>query len=169
MYVLFFMESSREGKEPPLDETTATRRDKPEYKQRQDRALATIYYGIEEQYRTLISSTTSPSKAWIIFKELFEPVSRASVIRLLDEFFSIKFNPETESIAVFIVRIRKLFERLKNVGHPLNDMYCAFQAIGTLSQEFQGIVQILYRWPDEDFILDKIEIELISEEKLLKK
>ncbi|GFR20175.1 f-box only protein 38 [Trichonephila clavata] len=69
-----------EGMEPPLDETTATRCDKSEYKQRQDRALATLYYGIEEQYRTLISSTTNPSKAWIILKEQLEPVSRASVI-----------------------------------------------------------------------------------------
>ncbi|GFW41587.1 f-box only protein 38 [Trichonephila clavipes] len=111
-----------EGTEQPLDETTATRRDKSEYKQRQDRALATIYCGIDEQYRTLISSTTSPSKAWIILKEQFEPVSRASVIRLLDEFFSIKFNPDTESIAVFIARIRKMVERLKDVGHPLNDI-----------------------------------------------
>ncbi|GFQ96581.1 f-box only protein 38 [Trichonephila clavata] len=69
-----------EGMEPPLDETTATRGDKSEYKQRQDRALATIYYGIDEQYRTLISSTTSPSKTWIILKEQFEPVSSVSVI-----------------------------------------------------------------------------------------
>ncbi|GFQ68441.1 f-box only protein 38 [Trichonephila clavata] len=137
--------SFTEGTEPPLDETTATRRDKSEYKQRQDRTLATIYYGIDEQYKTLISSTTSSSKAWIILKEQFEPISRAAVIRLLDEFFSIKFNPDTESIAVFIARIRKMVERLKNVEHPLNDMYSAFQAIRTLSPEFQGIVQILYR------------------------
>ncbi|GFY29359.1 multidrug resistance protein 2 [Trichonephila clavipes] len=157
-----------EGTEPLLDETTATRRDKSEYKQQQDRALATIYYGIDEQYRTLVSSTTSPSKAWIILKEQFEPVSRASVIRLLDEFFFIKFNSDTESIAVFIARIWKMVERLKNVRHPLNDTYCAFQAIGTLSPEFQGIVQILYRWPDKDFKLDRIEIELIAEENRLK-
>ncbi|GFW69385.1 uncharacterized protein TNCV_487341 [Trichonephila clavipes] len=157
-----------EGTKPPLDETTATRREKSEYKQRQDRALATIYYGIDEHYRTLISSTTSPSKAWIILKEQFEPVSRASVMRLLDEFFSIKFNPDAESIAVFIARIPKMVERLKDVGHPLNDMYCAFQAIRTLSPEFQGIVHILYRWPDEDFKLDKIEIELIVDKNWLK-
>ncbi|GFX07195.1 ATP-dependent DNA helicase [Trichonephila clavipes] len=129
---------------------------------------ATIYYGIDKQYRTLVCSTTSPSKAWIILKEQFEPVSRASVTRLLDEFLSIKFNPDTESIAEFIARIRKMVERLKDVGHPLNDMYCAFQAIRTLSPEFQGIVQILYHWPDEDFKLDKIEIESIAEENRLK-
>ncbi|GFW05577.1 f-box only protein 38 [Trichonephila clavipes] len=81
-----------EGTELPLDETTATRQ------------------------RTLISSSTSPSKAWIILKEQFEPVYRASVIRLLDEFFSIKFNPDTESIAVFIARIRKMVERLKRMS-----------------------------------------------------
>ncbi|GFQ72249.1 f-box only protein 38 [Trichonephila clavata] len=90
-----------EGSEPPLDETDATRRDKSEYKQRQDRALSRIYYGIEEQYKTLMSSITSPSKAWIILKEQFEPVSRASVIRLLDEFYSIKFNPDTENIDIY--------------------------------------------------------------------
>ncbi|GFW89599.1 hypothetical protein TNCV_1024831 [Trichonephila clavipes] len=61
-----------------------------------------------------------------------------------------------------------MVERLNDVEHPLNDMYCAFQAIRTLSPEFQGIVQILYCWPDEDFKLDKIEIELIAEENQLK-
>ncbi|GFW44887.1 f-box only protein 38 [Trichonephila clavipes] len=60
-----------EGMELPLDETTATRWDKSEYKQRQNRVLATIYYGDDEQYRTLISSTTSPSKSWIILKKQF--------------------------------------------------------------------------------------------------
>ncbi|GFQ69809.1 f-box only protein 38 [Trichonephila clavata] len=124
-----------EGMEPPLDETTATRHDKSEYKQQQDTALVTIYYGIDEQYKPLISSTTSKSKVWIILKEQFEPVSKASVIQILDELFSIKFNPDTKSIAVFIARIRKMVERLKNVGHPLN-MYCAFKAIRRLSLEF---------------------------------
>ncbi|GFV75762.1 retrovirus-related Pol polyprotein from transposon TNT 1-94 [Trichonephila clavipes] len=57
---------------------------------------------------------------------------------------------------------------LSDVGHALNDMYCAFQAIRALSPEFQGIVQILYHWPNEDFKLDKIEIELCAEENQLK-
>ncbi|GFS70435.1 hypothetical protein TNCV_4182621 [Trichonephila clavipes] len=61
-----------------------------------------------------------------------------------------------------------MVDRLKDVGYPLNDMYCAFQAFSTLSPEFQGIVQILYRWPDEDFKLDTVEIELIAEENWLK-
>ncbi|GFW36765.1 f-box only protein 38 [Trichonephila clavipes] len=88
-----------EGVELPLDETTATRRDNN-----------TEHFDIFHN---------SPSKACIILKEQFEPVSRASVIRLLDEFFSIKFNPDTDSIAVFIARIRKMVEKLKDVGHPI--------------------------------------------------
>ncbi|GIY66985.1 hypothetical protein CEXT_521761 [Caerostris extrusa] len=39
-----------------------------------------------------------------------------------------------------------------------------FQSIRSLPPDFQSIVQILYRWPDKDFKLHKIEMELIAKE-----
>ncbi|GIY60127.1 hypothetical protein CDAR_38981 [Caerostris darwini] len=50
-----------------------------------------------------------------------------------------------------------------DAGHPLEDMFPAFQSMRTLPPDFQGIVHILYRWPDNDFKLDKIEMVLIAE------
>ncbi|GIY43307.1 retrovirus-related Pol polyprotein from transposon TNT 1-94 [Caerostris darwini] len=62
----------------------------------------------------------------------------ASVIRLLDESFQIKFDSKKDTIAVFIARIRKLVRRLMDAGHPLEDMYPAFLSIRTLPPDFQA-------------------------------
>ncbi|GIY16859.1 hypothetical protein CEXT_660451 [Caerostris extrusa] len=62
----------------------------------------------------------------------------ASVIRLLDEVFQIKFYAKKDTIAIFIARIRKLVRRLMDAGHPLEGMYPAFQSIRILPPDFQG-------------------------------
>ncbi|GIY00178.1 hypothetical protein CDAR_20101 [Caerostris darwini] len=41
------------------------------------------------------------------------------------------------TIAIFIARIRKHVKRLMDAGHPLEDMYPAFQSIRTLPPDFQ--------------------------------
>ncbi|GIY84479.1 copia protein [Caerostris extrusa] len=151
-----------DGSEPKLEETS-TRRERSEYKQRQDQAFSTIYYGVDDQHKTLLSSLKDAAEAWKLLQEQFEPKSRASVIRLLDEFFQIKFDVKKDTIAIFIARICKHVKRLMDAGHPFEDMYPTFQSIRTLPPDFQGIVQILYRWPDKNFKLDKIEMELIAE------
>ncbi|GIY03005.1 hypothetical protein CDAR_407751 [Caerostris darwini] len=83
-------------------------------------------------------------------------------------FFQMKFDVKKDTIAIFIARIRKHVKRLMEAGHPLEDMYPAFQSIRTLRPDFQGTVHILYRWPDKDFKLDKIEMELIAEENRIR-
>ncbi|GIY59898.1 hypothetical protein CEXT_717541 [Caerostris extrusa] len=67
-------------------ERTPNRRERSEYKQRQVSAFSTIYYGVHDQHKTLLSSLNDASEAWKSLQEQFEPKSRASVIRLLDEF-----------------------------------------------------------------------------------
>ncbi|GIY50045.1 hypothetical protein CEXT_198731 [Caerostris extrusa] len=71
---------------PKLEETT-TRRERLEYKQRKDRAFSTIYYGVDNQHNTLLSILKDADEARKLLQEQFEPKSRASVIRLLGEFF----------------------------------------------------------------------------------
>ncbi|GIY88933.1 uncharacterized protein CEXT_544991 [Caerostris extrusa] len=77
-----------DGIKPKLKETS-TRRERSEYKQRQDYAFSTIYYGVDDQHKTLISSLNDVAEAWKLLQDKLEPKSRTSVIRLLDEFFSI--------------------------------------------------------------------------------
>ncbi|GIY31467.1 uncharacterized protein CEXT_692101 [Caerostris extrusa] len=65
--------------EPKLEETS-TRRERSEYKQRQDRAFSAIYYGMDDQHKTLLSSLKDAVEAWKLLQEQLEPKSRASVI-----------------------------------------------------------------------------------------
>ncbi|GIY30305.1 hypothetical protein CEXT_496591 [Caerostris extrusa] len=68
-------------------EETSTHRERLEFKQRKDRAFSTMYYGVDDQHKTLLSSLNDAAEAWKLPQEQFEPKSRASVIRLLDEVF----------------------------------------------------------------------------------
>ncbi|GIY63677.1 retrovirus-related pol polyprotein from transposon tnt 1-94 [Caerostris extrusa] len=133
-----------DGNELKLEETS-TRRERSEYKQCRDRAFSTIYYGGDDQHKTLISCFNDAAEAWKLLQDQIEPKSRASAIKLLEEFFRIKFDVSKDTIAVFIAIIRKHVKRLMDAGHSLEDMYPAFQSIRTLPPDFQGIVQILYR------------------------
>ncbi|GIX95498.1 retrovirus-related Pol polyprotein from transposon TNT 1-94 [Caerostris darwini] len=98
-------------------------------------------YGSEpklEETSTLRESLKDATAAWKLLQEQFEPKSRASVIRLLDECFQIKFDAKKDIIATFTARIRKHVKRLMDAGHPLRDMYPAFQSIRTPPHDFQA-------------------------------
>ncbi|GBM73392.1 hypothetical protein AVEN_163194-1 [Araneus ventricosus] len=44
-------------------------------------------------------------------------------MRLLDEFFSIEFDPVKDTIAIFIAKIKRIVKRLADTGNPLDDVY----------------------------------------------
>ncbi|GFU90290.1 retrovirus-related Pol polyprotein from transposon RE1 [Trichonephila clavipes] len=112
--------------------------------------------------KNLITETTDGVAAWKILKDHFEPVTRARVIQLLDQFFGTKCQPG-EDVGIFISRVKTAATRLQEVGHKLDDLYIGFQLIRWLPQEFQSTVQQIYRWKEEDFRVVKIEAELILE------
>ncbi|GFU04080.1 retrovirus-related Pol polyprotein from transposon RE1 [Trichonephila clavipes] len=95
-------------------------------------------------------------------KRSLEPVTRARVIQLLDQFFGTKYQPG-EDVGIFISRVKTATTRLQEAGHKLDDLYIGFQLIRWLPQEFQSTVQQIYRWKEEDFRVVKIEAELILE------
>ncbi|GFT89607.1 retrovirus-related Pol polyprotein from transposon TNT 1-94 [Trichonephila clavipes] len=112
--------------------------------------------------KNLITETTDGVAAWKILKDHFEPVTRARVIQLLDQFFGTKYQPG-EDVGIFISRVKTAATRLQEAGHKLDDLYIGFQLIRWLPQEFQSTVQQIYRWKEEDFRVVKIESELILE------
>ncbi|GFW74265.1 retrovirus-related Pol polyprotein from transposon TNT 1-94 [Trichonephila clavipes] len=95
-------------------------------------------------------------------KRSLEPVTRARVIQLLDQFLEQKYQPG-EDVGIFISRVKTAATRLQEAGHKLDDLYIGFQLIRWLPQEFQSTVQQIYRWKEEDFRVVKIEAELILE------
>ncbi|GBN12901.1 Retrovirus-related Pol polyprotein from transposon TNT 1-94 [Araneus ventricosus] len=138
-----------------------------EFQVRKNKAYATIYLSIENEYRILISEVDDSPQAWKILQKHFRPDSRARVISLTDEFFSCKIS-EDEDIGLFAARLKKIIIDLKDAGKPIADWYQAFQLIRYLPADYQGMIQIIYRWSDEKFKFINVLNELIAEEARLK-
>ncbi|GFW80056.1 retrovirus-related Pol polyprotein from transposon TNT 1-94 [Trichonephila clavipes] len=140
----------------------ATYKEKLDLQLRKDRCYTLIYTNISSDLKNLITETTDGVAAWKILKDHFEPVTRARVIQILDQFFGTKYQPG-EDVGIFISRVKTAATRLQEAGHKLDDLYIGFQLIRWLPQEFQSTVQQIYRWKEEDFRVVKIEAELILE------
>ncbi|GFW21124.1 retrovirus-related Pol polyprotein from transposon TNT 1-94 [Trichonephila clavipes] len=147
---------------PEQPDEEATYKEKLDLQLRKDRCYTLIYTNISSDLKNLITETTDGVAAWKILKDHFEPVTRARVIQLLDQFFGTKYQPG-EDVGIFISRVKTAATRLQEAGHKLDDLYTGFQLIRWLPQEFQSTVQQIYRWKEEDFRIVKIEAELILE------
>ncbi|GFS53853.1 retrovirus-related Pol polyprotein from transposon TNT 1-94 [Trichonephila clavipes] len=146
----------------PEQPDEATYKEKLDLQLRKDRCYTLIYTNISSDLKNLITETTDGVAAWKILKDHFEPVTKARVIQLLDQFFGTKYQPG-EDVGIFISRVKTAATRLQEAGHKLDDLYIGFQLIRWLPQEFQSTVQQIYRWKEEDFRVVKIEAELILE------
>ncbi|GFW19201.1 retrovirus-related Pol polyprotein from transposon TNT 1-94 [Trichonephila clavipes] len=147
---------------PEQPDEEATYKEKLDLQLRKDRCYTLIYTNISSDLKNLITETTDGVAAWKILKDHFEPVTRARVIQLLDQFFGTKYQPG-EDVGIFISRVKTAATRLQEAGHKLDDLYIGFQLIRWFPQEFQSTVQQIYRWKEEDFRVVKIEAELILE------
>ncbi|GFU08260.1 retrovirus-related Pol polyprotein from transposon TNT 1-94 [Trichonephila clavipes] len=147
---------------PEQPDEEATYKEKLDLQLRKDRCYTLIYTNISSDLKNLITETTDGVAAWKILKDHFEPVAKARVIQLLDQFFGTKYQPG-EDVGIFISRVKTAATRLQETGHKLDDLYIGFQLIRWLPQEFQSTVQQIYRWKEEDFRVVKIEAELILE------
>ncbi|GFT99701.1 retrovirus-related Pol polyprotein from transposon TNT 1-94 [Trichonephila clavipes] len=147
---------------PEQPDEEATYKEKLDLQLRKDRCYTLIYTNISSDLKNLITETTDGVAAWKILKDHFEPVTRARVIQLLDQFFGTKYQPG-EDVGIFISRVKTAATRLQEAGHKLDDLYIGFQLIRWLPREFQSTVQQIYRWKEEDFRVVKIEAELILE------
>ncbi|GFW97248.1 retrovirus-related Pol polyprotein from transposon TNT 1-94 [Trichonephila clavipes] len=147
---------------PEQPDEEATYKEKLDLQLRKDRCYTLIYTNISSDLKNLITETTDGIAAWKILKDHFEPVTKARVIQLLDQFFGTKCQPG-EDVGIFISRVKTAATRLQEAGHKLVDLFIGFQLIRWLPQEFQSTVQQIYRWKEEDFRVVKIEAELILE------
>ncbi|GFW61195.1 retrovirus-related Pol polyprotein from transposon RE1 [Trichonephila clavipes] len=147
---------------PEQPDEEATYKEKLDLQLRKDGCYTLIYTNISSDLKNLITETTDGVAAWKILKDHFEPVTKARIIQLLDQFFGTKYQPG-EDVGIFISRVKTAATRLQEAGHKLDDLYIGFQLIRWLPQELQSTVQQIYRWKEEDFRVVKIEAELILE------
>ncbi|KAF8785815.1 Retrovirus-related Pol polyprotein like [Argiope bruennichi] len=96
-------------------------------------------------------------------KDNFEPVSKARLAVLIDEFFELRFNPEQEQIGIFCKRVSEKKNQVKDVGFEIPDLLVALQLIRRLPAEYDHLVQILYRMKDAEFTHLEVERQLINE------
>ncbi|GBM85723.1 hypothetical protein AVEN_163052-1 [Araneus ventricosus] len=73
--------------EPADPDVGSTYKEKYDFQLKKDRTFTLIYTNISPELKSLISDTTDGVVAWKILKDHFEPMTRAWVIQLLDEFF----------------------------------------------------------------------------------
>ncbi|GBM37733.1 hypothetical protein AVEN_179815-1 [Araneus ventricosus] len=73
-----------------------------------------------------------------------------------------------EEIWIFAAKLRDIVLQLKDTGKEPDELYQSFQLIRHLPSEFNGIVQCIYRWDDDNFKFDKVLEELLLEESRLK-
>ena len=64
--------------------------------------------------------------------------------------------------------MKRIISQLKGVGHPVDDFNQSFQLLRYLPPQYEGIIQIIYRWSDTRFKFDKVLEELLAEESRLK-
>lgn len=150
------------GEEMPLP-TDASDRDKRAYAIRKSRAYTTIFQGIEEQFHPLIADTEDGKTAWTILKDNFEPISRARLAGLIDEFFDLRFDPSKDTIGIFCKLVNEKKIQIKDAGFDIPNVLTCFQLIRRLPADYDNIVQTLYRLDDNSFTAANIEKELLVE------
>ncbi|GBM87560.1 hypothetical protein AVEN_107209-1 [Araneus ventricosus] len=148
--------------EPADPDVASTYKEKYDFQLRKDRTFTLIYTKISPELKSLISDTTFGAVAWKVLKDHFEPMTRARVIQLLDEFFGTKYQPG-EDVGIFLCRVKTAASKLQEAGHKVDDLYLGFQMMRYLPQEFQSTVQQICRWKDGEITAGKIEAELILE------
>ncbi|GFW84447.1 uncharacterized protein TNCV_3089641 [Trichonephila clavipes] len=126
--------SKRSDQKPEQPDEEATYKEKLDLQLRRDRCYTLIYTNISSDLKNLITETTDGVAAWKILKDHFEPVTKARVIQLLDQFFGTKYQPG-EDIGIFISRVKTAATRQQEAGHKLDDLYIGFQLIRWLPQE----------------------------------
>ncbi|XP_054723284.1 uncharacterized protein LOC129233257, partial [Uloborus diversus] len=141
----------------------ASERDKRDFEWRKRRAYTTIYQSVERKFQILIAQTESGKEAWEILKLNFEPTSRARLAGLLDEFFELKFNPREETVGLFCKKVEEKTLQIRDAGFDMPELLLCFQLIRRLPEEYDNLVQILYRLEDKDFTLENVSKQLITE------
>ncbi|GFX20746.1 retrovirus-related Pol polyprotein from transposon TNT 1-94 [Trichonephila clavipes] len=119
----------------------ATYKEKLDLQLRKDRCYTLIYTNISSDLKNLITETIDGVAAWKILKDHFEPVTKARVIQLLDQFFGTKYQPG-EDVGIFISRVKTAATRLQEAGHKLDDLYIGFQLIRVVKIEAELILKV---------------------------
>ncbi|GBO01535.1 hypothetical protein AVEN_118484-1 [Araneus ventricosus] len=94
---------------------------------------------------------------------LLDQGSWPRLIGLIDEFFELNYNAEEENIGTYCKRVQEKYELIKESGFELPEELVCFQLIRKLPQDYDNLVQILYRLDKAEFTVKNIELQFINE------
>ncbi|GAB6033770.1 hypothetical protein CHUAL_013973 [Chamberlinius hualienensis] len=145
---------------PPFSASTD---DKQQFQRLAGKALGCICLSVSEDLKPLLAGVKTAKEAWQRLKDNFEPSTRATRVAAATAFFNLKYC-EGEGVKLYIARVLEKRREADRVGHHIADLDVAYKLISSLPDDFEGVVQQLYRLPDESFTIQAVVDSLHAED-----
>ncbi|GAB6027279.1 hypothetical protein CHUAL_001562 [Chamberlinius hualienensis] len=111
-------------------------------------AKVTILMTVEQHIQPSITDATISKEMWDHLQQMYEPQTAALVVKLFQDLFNIKYQPDSENMLQFVTRVKTLITSISKIGYQLPDCLHAFVLVQQLPPEFKSLVQQLYSMPD---------------------
>ena len=110
----------------------------------------------------LIACETSHD-VWIKLLALFEQQSRVSKTMLLQKFYGLDYQ-SGETIAAYLARVEGLVSQLKSAGVALDEVTVVTKVLGTLPQEYAGVLPMWDDKPESEYNMVNLTASLTRQE-----
>lgn len=145
----------------PVDHTPE---EEERFKNKENKALATIALGVEPEHQIHILDCEKASDAWEALQRIFEPKSRARILQLKKQMLSIKLE-SSETMNSYLARLKTCSDSLKEVRYEFRDDDLAYAMLSGLPDAYDGIVMTLANLDDDKFKSTEIKEILMNEYK----
>lgn len=132
------------------------------FKNKENKALATIALGVEPEHQIHILDCEKASDAWEALQRIFEPKSRARILQLKKQMLFIKLE-SSETMNSYLARLKTCSDSLKEVGYEFRDDDLAYAMLSGLPDAYDGIVMTLANLDDDKFKSTEIKEILMNE------
>ena len=128
-----------------------------------ERALSCICLHMKDSQLLNVSKAESSAEAWESLETLYEHKNAASLLFLLQQFFTIKMS-EGDSIAAHINKVRELAEQLASIGEKVSDLWMIMTLLGSLPESYQTLVVTLGTKEPSALTMEMVTAQLQQEE-----
>ena len=148
------------GEVPQLGEERSWRR-------AQQLGLAEIHLACEPEQKQLISEAVDMTEAWDILTRRYEAPSVANIMRLEQEFATLRMML-TESVDKFITRVKAKAQELRAVGVEIPSARISNTILGGLPKDYLSVVTAMTTRPG-NFRVEDVTEAVLNHEATLKR
>ena len=127
------------------------------------RALFIICFHLKDAQLLSVSKAKSSEEAWASLEAIYEVKNIASLLHLLQRFFTIKMS-EGDNIATHINKLRELTEQLASIREDISDLYFVMTLLRSLPESYQTLVVTLGTQDPKQLTLEMVTAMLMQEE-----